>query len=143
MSIMAVRVVADGILFATDRNVTVQLPGASATRVGQSQRPKVLKWPNREVIVGFVGVARLEDRPMDLWLYDFIGRHLDEGESIQELAAALKDRLEFALRREDREHAEGLILHLGGFVERAGGWTPRCGSYETPTGSTTRATTST
>jgi hypothetical protein len=124
MSIMAVRVVAEGILFATDRNVTVELPGASATRVGQSQRPKVLKWPNREVILAAVGLAWLEDQPMDQWLYDFIGRHLEPDQSLADLAAALKDRLEFAVRREYPDNPSAVILHLGGFSEREGQWTP-------------------
>ncbi len=131
---MAVRVVAEGILFATDRNVTVQLPGATASRVGQSQRPKVLKWPNREVIIGFSGVAWLEDQPMDLWLYDFIGRHLDEAEPLADLAAELKNRLEFAFRRRDAEEPGGLILHLGGFVEKDGEWVPQVWFVRNPHG---------
>jgi hypothetical protein len=126
VSILAVRVVGEGIFFATDRNVTIELPDASPARIGQSQRPKVLKWPNREVIVGFVGLARLglRQQPTDLWLYDFIGEHLDEGESLGELATALKDRLELAFQTEDPVEPEGLTVHLGGFVERDGQWAP-------------------
>lgn len=122
MSIMAVRVVGEGILFATDRNVTIELPGASPSSIGQSQRPKVLKWPNREVIVGFVGLARIDDQPTDLWLYDFIGEHLDVAESVGELATALKVHLDGTFRHRDPSKAEGLTLHLGGFVWRDGQW---------------------
>jgi hypothetical protein len=124
VSIMVVQLVAEGILFATDRNITTTLSGADTTMIGQSQRPKVLKWPNREVIVGFVGLGKLEDKPTDLWLYDFIGAHLDESESLCELALALEDRLEFAFRNEDPDDVPELIIHLGAFVERDGEWVP-------------------
>ncbi|MGZ4287334.1 MAG: hypothetical protein ACXVHB_23970 [Solirubrobacteraceae bacterium] len=124
MSIMAVRVVGEGILFATDRNITTELPGASPPSIGQSQRPKVLKWPNREVIVGFVGLARIDDRPTDLWLYTFIGEHLDVGEAVGDLAIALKDHLDATFRHRDPRKAEGLTLHLGGFAWKDGEWVP-------------------
>jgi hypothetical protein len=84
----------------------------------------VLKWPNREVIVGFVGLARIEDKPTDLWLYDFIGEHLDPGESVEDLAVGLKDRLVAVFRNGDPVKVEGLTIHLGGFVCRDGEWIP-------------------
>jgi hypothetical protein len=134
MSIMAVQIVAEGILFATDRNITVSLTDDSGGLVGQSQRPKVLKWPNREIIIGYVGQAEIEEQPTDLWLYDFIGAHLDEGESLSELAHALEDRLEFAFRREDGDDPPALIIHLGGFIAREGQWVPEVWFVRNPHG---------
>ncbi len=132
---MAVQVVAEGILFSTDRNITVSLTDDSGGLVGQSQRPKVLKWPNREIIIGYVGQAEIEEKPTDLWLYDFIGAHLDEeGESLLELARALKARLEFAFRNEDQDDPEALVIHLGGFTARDGQWAPEVWFVRNPHG---------
>ncbi len=80
MSIMVVQLANTGILFGADRNITSQVTlqnGSTAiVLTGQSQSPKVLKWPNQEVIVGYVGQAELAGIPTDQWLYSFIGRHL-------------------------------------------------------------------
>ena len=73
MSVLVVQVVRDGLLFGADRNVTttVHQPGVVAS--GQAPRPKVLKWPNHEIVVGYVGRAMIADGVhTDEWLYDFI-----------------------------------------------------------------------
>ena len=61
MSILVVQLVPEGLLFGADRNITSQLKlsdgSVEIVVSGQSERPKVLKWPNREVIVGYVGAA--------------------------------------------------------------------------------------
>lgn len=45
---MVVQVVRDGILFGADRNVTTDLcVGDDVLASGQTQHPKVLKWPNQ------------------------------------------------------------------------------------------------
>ena len=125
MSILVVQLAPAGLLFAADRNITERLtrnPGATQTVVtGQSERPKVLKWPNHEVIVGYVGHAELEGRPADEWLYTFIGRHLQFA-NLQELADALTSDLNalFPTFRDDP-----MILHLGGFEMEHGQWKPR------------------
>ena len=122
MSVLVVQVVRDGLLFGADRNVTttVHQPGVVAS--GQAPRPKVLKWPNHEIVVGYVGRAMIADGVhTDEWLYDFIGRNLHT--DLQQLAHELKDRLEFDLRGKVAD-AE-MVLHLGGFVEDAGQWRPQ------------------
>jgi hypothetical protein len=68
------------LIFGADRNVTSQLTvrdgSVEVVVTGQSQRPKVLKWPNHEVIIGYVGSAEIAGLPIDQWLYAFIGRNL-------------------------------------------------------------------
>ena len=73
MSILLVEVVPEGILFVADRNVTAfQTVGGRIESRGQSQRRKVLRWPDRTAIVGYVGEAEIGGVPTDDWLYDFI-----------------------------------------------------------------------
>lgn len=126
MSILVVRLVPEGLLFGADRNITAQVTLSDATEeiivTGQTERPKVLKWPNHEVIVGYVGAADFDGEPADEWLYAFIGRNLN-AEDLDAVAHSLTNELN-ALSCDGRLHGPS-ILHLGGF-ERAGGeWTPR------------------
>ena len=57
----------EGIVFAADRNITAtttrSTPGGSFVEIvhGQSQRPKVLRWPNRKALVGYVGAGTIAD----------------------------------------------------------------------------------
>ena len=98
MSVLTVLAVPTGILFGADRNVSIRIQhdagrGLRVERVGQVQRPKVLKWPNREAIIGYFGFAQIARQPTDRWLYDFIGRNLnyrDLGEVATALAADLQ-----------------------------------------------------
>jgi hypothetical protein len=96
VSILAVRLVPDGLIFGADCNVTsrwvLEDGGVLITASGQSERPKVLNWPNREVIVGYVGAARIEHRATDEWLYRFIGGRLDF-DDLASVAGTLTDPL--------------------------------------------------
>jgi hypothetical protein len=96
--------------------------GAEVVYVGQAQRPKVLKWPNRDVLIGYVGQAEIAGLMTDQWLYSYIGRNLDDS-SFEELGGALADDLEGALGRGEIDSP--LILHLGGFERVNGVWEPR------------------
>jgi hypothetical protein len=126
MSILVVQLVPEGLLFGADRNITSQLTmrdGSTEIVVsGQSGRPKVLKWPNREVIVGFVGTAEIEGQPTDQWLYAFIGRNLGFPD-METLAQKLTSELDVLCRAGD--FSGPTIVHLGGFEQVAGEWTPR------------------
>lgn len=104
-----------------DRNVTRSRESGRMISSGQVQRPKVLRWPNRQVIVGYAGRAEIDGQAMDEWLYDFIGHNLDT--DLELLAHALKDRLEFALGANAGD--EAMVLHLAGFVVDRTVWTPR------------------
>jgi hypothetical protein len=123
VSILVVQLVPEGLLFGADRNITTSLRrGDDVLASGQSLRPKVLKWPNHEIVIGYVGRAMITDGVhTDEWLYDFIGRNLDT--PLPQLAYELKSKLEFDLRGQVDDDA--MILHLGGFVEDAGQWKPQ------------------
>jgi hypothetical protein len=106
MSILLVEVVPQGIIFGADRNVTftrkrVGNGGLTTIEIhGQSQRAKVLRWPE--------------------WLYDFIGGHLTFS-SFEALSDSLRSEVEKQRRIDEGEdEPEPLIIHLGGFEKRDG-----------------------
>jgi hypothetical protein len=121
VSILVVQLVPEGLLFGADRNVTVEVPQGSVVASGQSPRPKVHRWPNREVVIGYVGRAEIAGQPTDEWLYSFIGHnvHRDLEELPHELNGALVRDL--GSRVGDSE----LVIHLGGFVADRGQWKPQ------------------
>jgi hypothetical protein len=123
MSILVVHLVPQGILFGADRNITTQVSSTGLPTVqGQSQRPKVLKWPNREAIVGYVGAASIDGTPTDLWLYhSFIGCNLNFT-SFQPIVENLKTELEIKMTSGILQ--EMLIIHIAGFEKIGGEWTP-------------------
>jgi hypothetical protein len=125
MSVLVVQLVPEGLLFGADRNVTATVTTTVGRTTwiasGQAPRPKVLKWPNRQVVVGYVGRADVAGEHTHEWLYDFIGRNLDT--DLPQLAYELKRKLESDLR--GQIDAEPMLLHLGGFVEDAGQWKPQ------------------
>jgi hypothetical protein len=124
VSILVTHLVPQGLIFAADRNITTSISRPPVKLVGQVQRPKVLKWPNADVLVVYVGAGAIGGEPTDLWLYDFIGRNLQFAD-LDALAAALTDDLNAALSSGELEASDSLILHLGGFEQVAGDWTPR------------------
>ena len=125
MSIMVVQLANTGILFGADRNITSQVTlqnGSTAiVLTGQSQSPKVLKWPNQEVIVGYVGQAELAGISTDQWLYSFIGSHL-QFNHLQDVADALTADLNALFHTFP---TEPMVLHLSGFEMDVGQWKPR------------------
>ena len=131
MSILVVQILPQGIIFGADRNVTETstdvITGGTTTIkhiYGQSQRPKVLRWPNNKALVGYVGAAEIAGRPTDEWLYDFIGWNIYPN-SLQELAFTLRDEVENRRKiDEGSSEAEPLIIHLGGFEKRGKYWVP-------------------
>lgn len=124
MSILVVQVLPQGIIFGADRNitetrVTSDASGKSVTIVrGQSQRPKVLRWPNRKALVGYVGAATIGGIPTDEWLYEYIGDHL-EFSDFEALAHDLTESVQKQRAIDEGQRApEALIIHLAGFEER-------------------------
>ena len=126
MSILLVEVVPQGILLGADRNITETRTsgGASIEIHGQSQRPKVLRWPRNKALVGYVGAAEIGAQATDDWLYDFIGDNPTIS-NFDALAEDLRERVE-AQRQIDEGSADPqpLIIHLAGFEDRAGSQVP-------------------
>ncbi len=123
MTILVVQLVPEGLLFGADRNVTTTVQQGAIIASRQALRPKVLKWPNRAVVVGYVGRGKVAGKYTDDWLENFIGHNLDTDLSLQQLAENLKSDLESDLG--GQVGAQAMILHLGGFVEDAGQWKPQ------------------
>ena len=124
VSILVTHLVPQGLIFAADRNITTSISAPPVVRVGQKQRPKVLKWPNADVIVVYVGAGAIGGVATDTWLYDFIGRNLQFAD-LDHLADNLTDDLNHALASGELDADDSLILHLGGFEEVDSEWTPR------------------
>jgi hypothetical protein len=124
MSILLVEVLPQGLIFGADKNVTFteQRMGRDGNITieiqGQNQRPKVLRWPNRKALVGYVGAAEIGGIPTDEWLYDFIGSHLDFPD-FGELSESLRSEVEAQRRIDEGDLGpDPLIIHLGGFEEK-------------------------
>jgi len=120
MSILLAEVVPEGIIFGADRNVSwsreeVLHGNVVIQNLGHTQRSKVLRWPQRKALIGYVGAAQVGGVPTDEWLYDFIGRY-NTFERLETLAEALRAEIEAQRRIDERTNSpEALILHLGGF----------------------------
>lgn len=124
MSILVVQALYEGIIVGADRNVTQTSiretrDGKTAYMIkGQSQRAKVLRWPNNRALIGYVGAAAIGGIHTDEWLYDFIGRNLDF-QNFKKLAHSLRDEVQAQrIIDEGDEEAELLILHVAGFEKR-------------------------
>jgi hypothetical protein len=95
VSIFVSEIVAEGIVFAADKNITWTYadrdgePVASVQDVGA----KVLRWPRQKALLGYVGRAEAGARPMHDWLYDFMGDHIDFVDPAT-VANDLRDRLQ-------------------------------------------------
>ena len=129
MSILVVQVLPQGMIFGADRNIThrVEVPSPAGRKIyiiGQSQRPKVLKWPNQRAVVGYVGAAEMGGLPTDEWLYKFIGQHFDFA-MFEDLAEDLRAEIEQQRRTDKDDNAAGpFVVHLGGFEEQEGQQVP-------------------
>ena len=124
MTILIVRVVPQGIILGADRNITEKRKELSSGQTvfkiyGQSQRPKVLRWPNKKALVGYAGVATIGGSPADEWLYDFIGENITFS-SLESLAKKLKVEVEENRKLDEGQNdPDSLIIHIAGFEERS------------------------
>ncbi len=123
MSILVVQILSQGILFGADRNISFistrrTSVGQTINIMGQSQRRKVLRWPNNKALIGYVGAATIANLPTDEWLYNFIGKNLNF-QNFEELAIHLRNEVQMqrTIDEKDRD-AEPLIIHLAGFEDR-------------------------
>jgi hypothetical protein len=119
MSILLSLYVKDGIVFAADKNVTLSDAKSGQQTVLEGDLTKVLLWPNRKAVIGFVGLAELEDLSMDDWLRLFISETRDF-QHLKDVADLLCERLQAKVPK-SKPH---LLMHLGGFELIAGIHTP-------------------
>jgi hypothetical protein len=118
MSIFVGEVVADGIVFAADKNVTItKFDGdGNAVSTVQDLGSKILRWPKRKALLGYVGCAQIGSQTTHDWLYDFIGEHIDFTEPAV-VAYDLRDRLQTRIGGPD---APACIVQFATFVNREG-----------------------
>ncbi|HUW49018.1 MAG TPA: hypothetical protein VMW36_09790, partial [Patescibacteria group bacterium] len=84
---------------------------------------KVLSWPRRRAVVGFVGLGTLADYTLDEWFRVFIAETRNFAD-VSALATMLRDKIEKDFQQ-DYEHDEdlsefNLVIHLGGFTIKGG-----------------------
>lgn len=103
MTLLIANVVPQGLIFAADRNLSVN-------GIKVAEETKVVKVG--DVVAGYAGRARVGGVPMCDWLRDFLRRR--SGAALGALAPGLAAELELAMSAVPREH-RGTILHIGGF----------------------------
>jgi hypothetical protein len=113
MSIFVSEVLADGIVFAADKNITLTRSGSSTV---QDSGSKILRWPKRKALLGYVGCAQIGNQTMHDWLYDFIGAHIDFTEP-EAVANDMRDRLQNEI---GGAGSRGTIVQFATFVRRKG-----------------------
>ena len=126
MSILVIQVLSKGIIFGADRNITYtekQTINNKNEKVvfikeAQSQRPKVLMWPNKKALFGYVGAATIAGLSTDEWFYSFIGENL-LFESLKHLSKKLCAEVEKQRKIDEAENdAQPLIIHLAGYEKQ-------------------------
>lgn len=122
MSILVVELLDCGIVFGADRNVTF-IPCCGPKY--QQTEDKIFRWPREDVLLGYVGAARIGGQPIGAWLE----QRRSEFASLPRLvdiAGKLRQQVEDQRRLDegDRE-PEGLIIHLGGFESSPDGFLPQ------------------
>jgi hypothetical protein len=129
MSILLVEIVPQGMIFGADRNITWQMERSDREHTvieyhGHTQRPKVLRWPDRRALIGYVGEGQIGRIATDEWVHDFIGRHF-AFRNLESLAEALRSEVETQRRLDEgNAPASPLIFYLAGFEVMEGMPTP-------------------
>jgi hypothetical protein len=122
MSILVVELLDCGIVFGADQNVTFK-PESGAAH--QETEEKVFRWPREDVLLGFVGAARIGNQPIGTWLEQ---RRSDYARllKLSDMASMLRQQVEDQRRIDEGDKkAEGLIIHLGGFEPSSYGFLPQ------------------
>ena len=126
MSILLSAYYPDGIVFAADRNATITSIPSGATHV-EPTATKVLAWPSKKAVVGFVGLGDLASLPLDEWMRIFIAGTRGFAD-IDDLARTLQTKIQTDFDADyppSTDLADNhLVVHLGGFASRSGIITP-------------------
>lgn len=115
----------EGIVYSADRNLTLEYE----TDVGPDQdvlvgaSTKVIPWPRKKAVVGFIGLGRLAGLRMEEWMRQFVAKTRDHGD-LDSMADELRELIQVDFHHDypmgtDVGRAR-LIAHLGGFKERDG-----------------------
>ena len=118
MSIFVGEVLADGIVFAADKNITISKLDGQGNVVSTVQEPgsKILRWPKRKALLGYVGCGQVGGQTMQEWLYDFMGEHIEFTEP-EVVANEMRDRLQSNL---GGPGAAASIVQFATFARREG-----------------------
>lgn len=119
MSVLVLNIVPEGILLGTDRLLRWG-PDPMTRLVGHTEGPKIIRWPNRRALLGFIGMAdlgrRVDRNSTYEWLTDFIGANHDF-DSLTELANELCRSVQSQYLDDgwNGEEDEVLVIELAGF----------------------------
>jgi len=119
MSILLCTYWRDGIVLSADRNATIvfETEGDPAQYVEVGSTTKVLAWPRKRALVGYVGLGQLAGLRIDEWMRQFIARTRDFG-SIDALAQDLRELLQEDF---DGDYPSGVdVGRAGAIVQLAG-----------------------
>jgi len=122
MSILLSGYYPEGIVFAADKNATITYVRSSGQkRHVEPTATKVLSWPYRKAVVGFVGLGTLVGLELDEWMRIFIAGNRDF-EDFDTLAENMLRNIQEDFNREYTEDTDlsnaHLVVHLGGFKRR-------------------------
>src|SRR3954468_2715342 len=116
MSIFVAELVADGIVFAADKNITWTTQDRNGQPIASVQDlgAKILRWPKRKALLGYVGRAEVAGKTMHDWLYDFMGDHVrfDDPAAV---ANDLRERLQAEIGGPDQPES---IVQFATFARR-------------------------
>jgi hypothetical protein len=126
MSILLSAYYPEGIVYVADKNMTILHNSQSGVRKYVEPGTKVLSWPHKRAIVGYVGLGQLAGYSLDEWLRIFIAETRDFSD-IRRLAQKLRNKIQYDFS-EDFQGKEvsdkNLIIHLGGFTKKQGIFVP-------------------
>lgn len=118
MSILLSGYYPEGIVFAADKNATITYRTSGKKRHVEPTATKVVSWPHRRAVVGFVGLGRLVGLGLDEWMRIFIAGNRDF-EDIDYLAENLRCRIQEDFDQDYSMEPDVtdayLVIHLGGF----------------------------
>jgi hypothetical protein len=121
MSILLSGYYPEGIVFAADKNATITYGTSGEKRHVEPTATKVLSWPHRRAVVGFVGLGRLVGLGLDEWMRVFIAGNRDF-DNFDSLAENLRQKIQEDFDQEytmDMDVSDAhLVVHLGGFTRK-------------------------
>lgn len=120
MSILLSAYYPEGIVFVADKNATIHYKTPAGERkFVEPTATKVLSWPYRKAIVGFVGPGKLADLTLDEWMRIFIAGTRDF-DDIGQLARGMRDQIQRDFDSDFQPSVDvsnaHLVIHLGGFT---------------------------